>query len=1241
MRLSEREIINTLQAIPFVKKNVRGTYEYIFDGLSDFVRKQLTTYKNKIDRIVIGYLLSDLNSVDSLVRLLDIYKKTGNKEDSVKLLTDERWKQLLIASEKISVISRVSNVALEAVQEEYENKYIPTILKYSVLKTSLKELSRTTVWQYEIAASLVLGDYLEAQNLANLAFLKEDRLKMFASIARAYIVRKEKVPNNINKKIHELYEDIDTTKDLKNIKESAVEIASLLMYSNPKLAFRLIEDLSGSISDNDNAFDWALAQISLSAHSNIENIEEVSKDDINTKVYSKIRNPKIKELADAILYLSGNQTSEQIIEKINQIESTSQKMFLIRNWIGNNQKDENTAKIIELGLKLVVDKSDKYIPKSSDYKVFAMPLPYLKDKAMALGLIKKIELYTASIEANSGTDDLLTINLFIARTLCTFEFDKGEQKLFDIYEEIEKMSDLALKCTCYAIYANEATRIDNMPQDRNLDMYIETARDGIKENIDNILAQTASHFEIVKNIITNLVRLYPYDAIEICKKLNKSIDRDNAFLEALATYLKQSLEKINTEIIDILQDNIVDLDIQKIAISEIVNRLDGVSGSEKLLVTNFYKYFEKVDGLFDNRIKCLLYVKIISLLEQNKQEYSNICEKLYLTWNELEKSVYKIELGFEIAYHASFMGNKDFAKKILSDAKEEKNELLLDSPNSAEIFSLAIELTIRIFSGLFAKNNYEQRDIDKIENLISSLPSERQQINLWSSLILRIIPKSKDDSFVKRLINSYIIPKLSKIKNRNERIFSILDVIEVLYFNDKNIPNIEELPNQKLKDIAHSKICRYLFTQCLPEDACDDKSEGYTIDHDTVNKIIELVYLMKNDYIIASQVIEIQKSVLSKHTKISSQKKADIKAEFERIANTNLPDTNNIKHSGYQLLVKSNALAIKSKQTKEEWESILLEVEKIPNLSDKIYMWVSIGELLPNEFAKEKQDLIIKALESAYKLPSFLDTVERIGMIVITLHKKNIKGIELKQLFNNFIRAINNNPHSSSLRKNYKNILDVAHSLDPDIAKALVNTFDNDTARLNTGAYLNNHLNLLELQKKIENKLNSQESEQRLLERNPKFFNKIIENKFARLNATKEIGDKFYPKDLIYQLKLASEYSIYESHTAFSYFIERLIMLYENTDESKKLIRNSFLELLEVCNLIKLLSIRNAGKIKSLLDVISDYDNENDTLHKEEVVIDDDTKNIVINLFKKGKTVKEISDFIDIEIDIVNSLVNV
>lgn len=912
-------------------------------------------------------------------------------------------------------------------------------------------------------------------------------------------------------------------------------------------------------------------------------------------------------------------------------------MFLIRNWISNNQKTNDISKIIELGLKLVSDQSDKYVPKSSDYKMLATPLPHIKDKNKAYELITKIEKYATSIETNSSTIDLLSIKLLIARTLCEFDFDKGENKLLDIYDDIEKLSDnqqKAIKCNCFAIYANEATKIANKHQDMNLDLYLDTAREGINNNIDEILKQTASHFEIVHSIITNLIRLYPDDAIGICQKLNKSIDRDNAFLECLATYLKQNFEKIDTEIVDRLLDSILDLDIKKIAISEIINRVQGERDMAKELASRFYKYFNKVDNLVDNRAKCILFVKIISILEQNDQDYSAYYKKLKQTWIELEKSVYKIELGFEIAYNAAFLKSKDIAKEILQAAKDEKDkpDFLLDSPNTAEIFSSVIELTIRVFSGLIFSNNYQEKDIEDIEKIINSLPSQRQKMKLWASLILRIVPKSKDDKLPKQLINLYIIPKLSKIKNKNERIDTILELIVVLYLNDKNLPYLDELPNQKLKDIALSRICNYLSTKCLPDEPCDDNGQGYTIDHETVEEILELTKLMKNDYFIADQIIDIRKSIFSKNTRISSQKKIDIKDEFEKIAKIKLPDKNNIKHLGYQLLVRANALSIQSKQKWEDWNSILKNVEDIPNLSDRIFMWISIAELLPNEYMKQKKELILKAIESTYKLPSYLDTVERIQMVFFTLYKKGITGVRLKPLLEKFIKAINTNSNSPYLRENYKNIIDVAHSVDPTIAKTIVNSFDKDEARLNTGAYLDNHFNLLEFQSRLDRSLNQNENEKTILENNPNFFNKIIDKKLAHLNASKINGDSLSPKDLVYQLKIASQYSVFESYNSFSYFIERLVIKYEDTDEAKKLLRNSFLELLEVCDLIKLLSVRNADKIKTLLDLISVND-ENDLTRN----IDDESIDIIYSLLKKGKTVHEISNFLEIDIETVKS----
>ncbi|MCW8312062.1 hypothetical protein K7A41_12580 [Sphingobacterium sp. InxBP1] len=1240
--IDEAKVIDSLRQIPFIRKNYRGTFEYIFDGFKSFAEKKLARYKTRVEQSIINHLINNLQDVNSLILLPEMYKKTGNTDELVKLLDkNTKWYQLLKESEKISVVSRVSHVALQTIQGKNENKYIPTILKYSVLKSSLKDLSQTTVWQHEIATNLVIGRYIDAINLANIAFLKEDKLKMFASIAKAYIENEQKVPDEISYKILELYDDIDASKDFKNIKEAGMEIASLLMYSNPQLAFRLIEELSGSIQDNDNAFDWALAQISLSIHSNIDRLNDVSKEDINSKVYSKIRNPHIKEFADAILHLSENQTFQEIIDKVNQLESTSQKLFLIRNWIGKNIKNRNISEVITLGLSLVVNKSDKYVPKSADYRVFALPLPHISDKDVVDDIIKTIESYVGSIQSTSTTNDLLAIKLYITRAICNFEIEKGEERLLDIYSEIENIDDLPTKCACFAMYANEASKISQSNESLDLTIYLTSAREAIKQNIDKILSQTASHFEIVQNIITNLVRLYPEDAIDICRKLNKSIDRDNAFLETIATYLKQKNDRIETKILDELINSITDPDIQKLALTEIINNTNKSGNKEDNI--KFFKYFDKVDFIIDNRSKCLLYVQIISILEKFEEANGKYVDKLENTWKELEKSVNKVDLGFEIAYNFSFLKEKKYAENFLNLARIEKEdrEFLLDNPNATHIFSLTIDLALRIFSGLIIKKNYSDEDLATIEGIISSLPSEKQQIKLWSTLILRIIPHlDADSSFHIELIKNNIIPKLTKIKDKNERINAIVDTIPCLYFYDKNLPYIDEIPSKNIRDKALSKICKYLFTKCLPDEEYSENNEGYDLDFNIIKEILALTNKMNNDYFIADQIIQIQKSVNSKKSPVSNQQKIAIQQFFREIADSKLPDLDNIRHKGYQLLVYANALSIQSKTTWSEWEEILNEVKNISNLSDKIFMWISISNLLPNEYLKEKQLLISKSEKSAYELPSFLDTVGRLNMIFETINDKQQIGFSFKKIFEKLIISIKSNPQSPFLRDNYRSILDVVYESDPSLAKTFVNTIDKDSGRQNTGAYLNNHLNLLEFESKLEKELLNNTNEQFLLETKPEYFNKIIKGRLKRLNGTKMVNDKHSPRDLIYQLKLASEFSIDESHYAFSYFIERLKIMYQNTDESAKVIRKSYLELIDVCSFVRLLSIRNSDKIQSLLDIIPIDDSAQSNVDWIKAEVGEAKYLIIEDLIQKGVAIESIALMSNIDVAQIRHIEN-
>jgi hypothetical protein len=312
----------------------------------------------------------------------------------------------------------------------------------------------------------------------------------------------------------------------------------------------------------------------------------------------------------------------------------------------------------------------------------------------------------------------------------------------------------------------------------------------------------------------------------------------------------------------------------------------------------------------------------------------------------------------------------------------------------------------------------------------------------------------------------------------------------------------------------------------------------------------------------------------------------------------------------------------------------LKDVEKIPNLSDKIFLWISIARLLPNKLEKIKKELLDKAEEESYKLPSFLDTVERLNMMFFTLNENKITNIDIKILLEKFIKKINRNAHSPFLRENFQDILEVTYSVDPLLAKTFVNSFDSDAARINTGSYLNNRLNFLEIESKLRESAENKDSQQQITNSNQHYLEEINEKRLARLNSGNSSGDSQSPKELTYLLDQASDKPIYDSRYTFSYFIQRVVAYYENTEESNNVIRKSFLELLDVCNIVKMISIRNAEKIKNLLDTIS-AENE-DNAESEVQLLKDELGlvkyNSILKLIENGTELDTISVLLDIDL---------
>lgn len=99
-------------------------------------------------------------------------------------------------------------------------------------------------------------------------------------------------------------------------------------------------------------------------------------------------------------------------------------------------------------------------------------------------------------------------------------------------------------------------------------------------------------------------------------------------------------------------------------------------------------------------------------------------------------------------------------------------------------------------------------------------------------------------------------------------------------------------------------------------------------------------------------------------------------------------------------------------------------------------------------------------------------------------------------------------------------------------------------------------------------------------------------------------------------------------------------MKYENTEESDKLIRKSFLEILDVCNLVKLLSIRNAEKIKSLLDVISNEDEDLSDLESLKNEIGNAKYTTIIELLNKNIASENIATISGIDLEKIKLIAN-
>jgi hypothetical protein len=1152
------------------------------DSYKKYAKTRLNRYESYVNESLIDYYLGDPDKYNSILNLSSIYEKIEKWDNIISLLTPSNMNILLERSQSLSTIIQQIEKGIEASKE---NKRSEDYFKYSLYKSTLLEFEKSDIWKSEIEAKIALKDYESAINLAQSAFLVEDRLKLLSIIAKIMKEKQLSIPSEIIDKIKEYYAQISFEK----LKEDVVEIASNLMYSCPDLAINLVERTN--VHSGGNMLDWALAQLSISSLKMSKGLEA---DDTFEEISSKIKNDKVKYFLKAINYFGRENNTADLFVLINSFNNPSEKLFLLRNWIRLNINSENIDLVIDEALKIIV-KSSEYVPNASVMKDLAIGLQKVKNLDKLAELIDSIDTLRESIKQRGPTIKYISFNLLVALSELNISYDKAYNRVLETFYFIDDINDIATKTDALTIFVKYVYRLGEKDKRFMDDNFINEATIMLDKNITELLSKCAYHYEITKSIIINLTKTNNYfanKAFVIAKMLNTGWRRELAYCDLISNYFNRMVKDIDLDFIDMVLKEISHPENFKPILILIFDVLLTKKKQIITLIPQLQRYFSYVSKINDPIAKCYAYGRVYKILFLDKVSYSNqlnaIEENLYKSWDHIEAGWDRVEIAFKIASDLADT-NLQLANQYLEIGIKERSKVFLDSPTRTKLLISTIKLAVRAFSGLVNITNRENDNYIKLKELISQIPSLKEKMLIWSDMALRM-KKRKDDIYFKKIITEEILDNLNIIKTidqytKNELLCQLAPAL-FMNHQESTLDLIEKEIELNFQEEAIINILEYIFTKNPGDDKSEEKYLCSNISYEKIYDCIKLLEKLNTDAIIYSTIEKICDCLSKNVSKFTIEQKSILKGKMENIINSKLPDIKNIKHEGYKLISDAQLLRI-GRNNYESWLNIFELSENLPNLSDKVVVIATTLEALSKSnstrYEETKKSKIDETFNLIELIPTFNERIKRFTEVIPTIKEIDRPRCEekIKSVFESTIGRT-----ESSMLKAQKEMVDFAYKINPKIAESMVAKYDSDPARLKLGSHLQNHYNLLKMKSEIFKENNYEKVNL------PEMCSLLVES----LNSNKLVSKPL--SDLEGFVKKISDSAYSDSFPISLFVVQNMVAKYQNTPSSDTILRRIFESTVFCCEMMGYLSRKTLNKTIKYIPLGNDINKINNIFER-------------------------------------------
>lgn len=1143
LKLDEQIVCSEISKLSFLHINSSdNVLQFVSEPYRRFVATKVYAYKDSVTELLISDLICEPSSDMAVSYLPSLYAESNRLDDLLSLLSSDHLVLVAQKSQSLNPLLQNTGLGIKAAKELQRDG---DLLKFSLQKSAVEEIDGSEIWRSEIDARMSLNEYDSALALAQSTTLIEDRLHALAVIAKAKAEKGFSEEPELNSQIRQLVDKIDT----ENLGERAVEIASDLIYSNPDLAMELVEKSTGK-HKSERTLDYAIARLSIAT---LEKSNEQDPSEAIDKLHTKVSDPLVDEFLTGVSLLVGDYSSAKVIAEAAKISSTSDRIFLLKQWAVVNYRSQDAYDVVNFALSEIF-RSTEYAPNAQDFRELATPLPFISDLDKVQSLINDIDSQKGNIERIGPTEDYVRMELLIARAAVKISPEAAELRLVDMYIYSSYIEDIVMKSTCLANIYNTLTKIDPDRKFEIVHKLHKSTQDELCVNIKELLATTAEQYRSTKSIINALANTQPEIVIDLCKSLNTEMRRDYAYLEFAKSIVKYD-DTPDICLIKRISSSIKNTNVKSSVTIELFDKMSKVKTQNIEFLKSILCFIETISDIPITSERCRTYCNAYKYLYLHDPNYNelrqSLLQKIVTSWEAIDVDWLKIDIGFKIVKKLS-EHDLEAANGMFDKVINFRSKILVDSAVVAQVYVTGIKLLIRAYAGLLPRHIDSDDDFTVIETMINKISSSGERAGLWTELALKLYIHDRYDKF-KRVVTQYIKPLIEKVSDKDTTYKNRIIIIAspALYCLHKS--SADEIINKlciQERDAAYERIIWFLLRKVSLSEPYDTSGKIiYKLTYEEIDDIIEVMKKMIYDdsslYSIINRLCETLSS--KRYKKLNVQQFTKLVSSLENLIISRFPGRYHILHDGYKIISLAHIFRLKQAPLRD-FLQLAEDARKIPNVSDKALVLSSVAVSIRYLDKASSNDILDEVYLMVMSLPSLYDKIDRLEAVAdltvdvdMSICKKFTKSaFEIS-------RAINQDEAYPRQRR----LIDIAYRLDRNYANVLTDMLDDDPARNMHKQNLKDHIDVL----RIKNELGNTTSNNTDINDVQKYADAAW-MLLGALNANKARTVHF--SNLRHYIQAASKLPITESYPIYSYVIENAIHRVSNTDDATKILRPLF-----------------------------------------------------------------------------------